>query len=70
MTFSKEGLRAVCTWDKEDIPQGLTEEQVLAKIVEFLQQNVPAALVSFKNVQLENVDLDNRTISVRVPAAS
>jgi len=66
MEFMKEGLRAVVTWDKEDLPGGLNEEQTLTKIVEFLERNVPQAMASFKNVSVDEVDIINRTITVKV----
>jgi len=63
--FMKNGLKGTCTWDKDDLPPGLNEEQTLAKIIEFLEKNVPQALASFKNVTAENIDLVNRIITLR-----
>ena len=59
LEFMKDGLKGTATWDKEDLPPGLSEEQTLAKLIEFLEKNMPKALDQFKHVSVENVDLAN-----------
>jgi len=64
--FGKEELRIQCTWDKDDIPSGIGEEQTLARIVDVLTENMPEAIAQFKRIRAEDVDLQNRTITLRM----
>jgi len=64
--FVRDGVKIVCTWDKEDLPPDINEEQVVARIITFLEQNIPQALQEFKSVKMEDVDLKNRTISLKI----
>lgn len=64
--FKEDGMRILGTWDKNDLPDGLSEEQTLSHIMSFLENNIPNATATLKNVTAESIDLTNRTISLRV----
>lgn len=65
--FMADEIKVVCTWDKEDLPSGLSEEQTLARLVSFLERKLPAGIAHFKNAQVKNVDLINRMVGIIIP---
>jgi len=64
--FIGNDLKIQCTWEKGDLPPDIQEEQALARILSFVETNIPKALEQFKTVKLEEVDLGNRTISLKI----
>lgn len=65
--FMIDSIRVGCTWDRSDLPTGLTEEQSLARIIKFLEGRLPLAFSKFKHARVTDVDLPNRTVSIIIP---
>lgn len=65
--FMQDELKVSATWDKQDMPPGLNEEQTLARIIQSLEKKLPEAFNNFKQARVEDVDLINRMVGIIVP---
>lgn len=65
--FMQDELKVSATWDKQDMPPGLNEEQTLIRIVNFLEKKLPEAFNKFKHARIQDVDLANRMVGIVVP---
>lgn len=65
--FMQHELKVVCTWDKEDLPAGLSEEQTIARLIAFLEKRLPIGMAEFKNAKVNDVDIPNRMVGIIVP---
>lgn len=65
--FMQDEIKVICSWDQQDFPPGLSEEQTLARIMSFLEKRLPVGIAHFRNAKVTDVDLINRMVGIIIP---